>query len=1124
MKFRKINTILIVLGLLIMFNVKIDNVNAAPVGTTGQPGGEGTGNTCSGGKLCYNTSTGIRITLVNESGKRCHKDGSNLCSSTGDASKSIDYWISSNSEIFSKACYSYNTKRTKSEFIENMSTSGIVNCSDTAAYGTIYRIQDLGFPIAPTVADDGNNNKEWLRYDSTNWKYIYPTEVDRNPTNIGNIVNYFQCSQILENDSFVAKEFGSNNELKNCKNGNGKTIRELKGDTIINNILQLAYNDSNLDIKNNTNETIYLQVEQLIAFRQKPGAFNPLAPTVEFRGTVAEVAYMYNYYKDSNVDYSKYRFALFGSGSNQRYENNSIEQITGGSSAVTTNVMNGFYANKILATGMSKVVDSSFEHASDFFGITDEWNVGAIKDKLKKYYQDDTANIFSIYLNPALSGSCESEAKNYFGTTTKPSIDGLKEYLHNKYITDLDSYTGPGVSDINVADAKIRGILYDDELNYCSNITCGKLLTAIPNNKKNKESLKKLHDAFKSYDYIDPDFLDEMGIEYNSPLVSCKKAPECPVNSSTFHCNTEGSDESSTGNRLTLKDNDDTQNCLSQGIAYNGYTENNTFHKEAVQSSYDSEYGTPGDPGYCSEKVTFDFPGNASATAGKLLKWGKIEDDQEFREFGTMTVHRTCYLSESKKKWDADKKVTITSNWADVKGSGFITANNYGNIADEKDARINPIIELNYVQAVPEKYRDGEHQVNNYRVKENLKVYLSKFVMTDDQNVDNELNDVEYDINGNVIKISDDNINDGNNPRTTTLNKDSAEAKGIDMIKYVDMTATYKIVYDNNLYWYSDKSNQFALTTTNDEDAMAQNPSYVALGYGLPTSFLTPSTPIDKHYGYALNSSESGGKLSVSVSQIGTQNSTGGKYHFDKMITYALDDDDNDNNDKIVYSCGFDIKNELFGYECGDHGENCDNTCTNPPCDSPKGIDVVFRTVDLVSSEEDLTMAFPGRSGKGRQRGKNWAELDDEEVVDILNNNIYNNTPIYEINLNSSLIQNIRLANKNMRAKGNDPYSDMTLAQGNGSEGDGYQGYTYYQSKGDNKFAKCMEFFSFFTDSTKFRECMSSPSESESSSTTGPVASNFIKHLIEKGSLTGRCATQSDNSRRIENILSGCEG
>lgn len=1096
MKFRKLFLLLIFISC--FFFVKT-GVNAI---TDGSKVNTKSGGSCQGSN-CYTNDIGVRITVVNEDGDRCEYRpsdnkiicGGNVSKYSHSHAKSIDYWFvkdSNDSITRMDPCKMYEYKTTKKEFISP--TNGLKKddyvgaCKDydvdsstiVSLFGKeLHKIKADGDSEWQTKKPDGST----VDYDeddipSNSIEYV------RNPENFDRIINYLECTMLSD----ASKKFGTNDNLKSSYCGSVE-----KDSSIMERIFRNAFETNALDIsslklEDQNKKKIYLQFEQIVAFTSYKGidASGPLDPAqYTFAGTVTEVAYMYQNYSGVSLK----RWALISDG---RWFNNGIKDIKWNSTAaICTGIFDGWSNNVPTGTGLEKTVTTSRPSCTSKPLLNPGFS-------LDRYWANDTRNVVSFWVNPEGIDDCNTDARNEDLIKTYGNITNFISYLKGKYSDDYEN-TNRNNNKINIFEAikdnfhtGINKILSSSVIrngDYCKAISCEDILDGLKKSEQaNEDNLNILHSTFNNNDYIDPEFLKEMGItNYNNDIVSCKPAPQCPVRSSKLHC------ENKDGNSLTLSDSDakdsSGESCISQGIAYNGLTtDDENFIKKSTQTSYDrTEYGTANDPGYCKESVSFSFPGNASTKAGKLLKWG-FESDTADSTFGTMTITRECHLSD-----DMQTKNFITSYWADVEGKPTVNTSSKPN-----GGRINPQFDVYYKQAIPSSI---DAELENEIVEGNLKVYLSKFEMSDnsprnsgrgsDKGFD-YCNSAEYDIIGNLTNKDDFTVENGcanNNPRTITC-PENGGCGGVG-ISDVTMTATYQIYYDNNLYWYSDKSAQFALQK-GDNLSDIDNPSYVAVGYGLPTSFVTPSSP-PSGYGYSLSSENSDAKLSVTVSNIGTRNDTGG-YHFDKMIEFALEDDDPSNTNSIVYSCGFNIQNELFGYECGDHGEkcsstcdgpNCDPSCPNGICDAPKGIDVVFRTVDLISSENDIGIAFPGRSGNGRERGRNWAEIADSDVAQILRNDVYSNDPMYELTLDAGTIQRIREYNRQLTY----PYTDMAEEDENyGSEGNGYEGYTFYKD-----------------DST--------------GQTT--VASNFIKYLIDEEKITGRCAIGS-NTDRIKSIITGC--
>ena len=77
----------------------------------------------------------------------------------------------------------------------------------------------------------------------------------------------------------------------------------------------------------------------------------------------------------------------------------------------------------------------------------------------------------------------------------------------------------------------------------------------------------------------------------------------------------------------------------------------------------------------------------------------------------------------------------------------------------------------------------------------------------------------------------------------------------------------------------------------------------------------------------------------------------------------------------------------------------------------------------MLSDTDDVTKAFPGRDGTGREVGKNW-ELPETELHQILDENVYNNSHAqYELMLDVNAIQYIRRSNQAYFSNDVDPYT-----------------------------------------------------------------------------------------------------
>lgn len=415
-----------------------------------------------------------------------------------------------------------------------------------------------------------------------------------------------------------------------------------------------------------------------------------------------------------------------------------------------------------------------------------------------------------------------------------------------------------------------------------------------------------------------------------------------------------------------LTDSENINGCIKTGRAYTDSSGKN------LQSSEETEYTiNDKERGYCQEDIEINLPGNPDIVkAGRLLKWGYKVDDGAI--YGYMHMTRNCYLPNNTK--------IITYNWLD---------------------KLNPQFSLYYKEAA------SKDVFEKYDLKT---------------------------IDGEKLKVDLDSmyIRTGNN-EYKWLTKDEISAKKVSFKKSFSET-TFKlhwnIVYGDNFKWYSNKDvnkKEDYLDYEHNQDKITTD-NYTLIGYGLPTTFLAPTgLKGNYHYNYSADSTDGKGYLELAISNIGTKNNGEG-YHFDNYLKFNLTDDidskPNNSKKEIYYSCNYSIYNELFGYEdghtCGDNGESCD---------TPEGLDVVFRPIELINTDgdidEQIARAFPGKAGKGRERGRNWADLSNETLESILNNNVYDNEPMYHIELNTSLIQRIRQDNKTVRDAKEDPYTYM---------------------------------------------------------------------------------------------------
>ena len=612
---------------------------------------------------------------------------------------------------------------------------------------------------------------------------------------------------------------------------------------------------------------------------------------------------------------------------------------------------------------------------------------------------------------------CSKSAKKYIDTylksdrSEKAKNDYIESLSKDKDVSDCISTVmyGPEpkyeTTKCNILDPKNLDMFngYDSSVNdnVCDSYSCQTMANLVYNYYKTKpdqigvegsEYETRIADVKKEYDKRDNKdnnllmTVNWQNVSFNGKQLTgptCAyeeiKNKSCPVNNIDAKCK-------SSGNSFTLSDTNDISNCIKTGVAYNNLDNNGNVKGGGNEISESSE-DTIDNNGNCMETVIFSFPGNVTGIeAGTVFTWGtkrSITGQPKSEIFGTMTVERTCYLSG---------KSSISMKWAD---------NN-----------INPKIALYYKEAIPS-------SVTNYTAKRidgtNLTV----------ENITKKI-DVYTDESG-TKRI-------GGNSTGKTVNC----GNNCNNARRVDMEASYDIKYGSSFLWnYNRNLNDTSLTL---EKSDSENNYYTAIGYGLPTSFVTPAGMKGNYkFGSSLTSNDGNGYMYVKVNNVGTcKNSASNECHFNKYITFALTDDNDTDKSSIYYKCKFDIKNKLFGTEDGH------NTDPNVP---PKGLDVVFRTVQLINKnvsdsekEAELNKAFPGRSGNGRYTsrdknnnrivGSNWLKIEKNEadntkrIFEILSNMVYAQEPAYHIVLDTTKINYIRRNNVYYRSVDLDPYTN----------------------------------------------------------------------------------------------------
>ena len=443
---------------------------------------------------------------------------------------------------------------------------------------------------------------------------------------------------------------------------------------------------------------------------------------------------------------------------------------------------------------------------------------------------------------------------------------------------------------------------------------------------------------------------------------------------------------------------------------------------------------------YCSENVEFKLPAQPTETkAGTSFKWG-IDTSQESNKFAEVIISKSCIIRPN------PRAETSTCTGAHVR----YNVNNWANSAG----------------ATMEVYYEEPSGNDSFKVDNVLLAKTNTYIAPESENIDEPCaySDCGKYENG-VYKYG--------------INRQYLQS------------ATYTYAYPDTFAWYSNKKDG----SVEQNPTNKSNNSYYFLGYGLPTSFLTPNGTYNK----TIPSANGKGKLVLTISKAGDGADDG------KRMNYIFKD-----FGELKYSCSFAIKNQLYGDDCEyDNSGNlvdgspeyCDPTIDDVPTpNSIKDIDVVFRTVKLVGYDNSasgyannlaaIKEAFPGRTGDStRSRGKNWTVLTDAEgnvlkggikdkngnlitstteavnrSAEILDySTTYGRNPLYKITLTSTAIDTIRKYNYDTKdhtytaGTRRDPYSGIYLD----STLDTY-GYTSYKCSAnstDNNYKYCASEF-----------------------------------------------------------------
>lgn len=229
-----------------------------------------------------------------------------------------------------------------------------------------------------------------------------------------------------------------------------------------------------------------------------------------------------------------------------------------------------------------------------------------------------------------------------------------------------------------------------------------------------------------------------------------------------------------------------------------------------------------------------------------------------------------------------------------------------------------------------------------------------------------------------------------------------------------EFSGKFTFSYNSNEFtWKVIKESAFV---TKRSETSSETYSY-DLGFGIPTSFKTATGFYD---------------ISVDIENFGHNG------HFNELVNEKL------NSNVYNYSCPYHVENKIYAKECHyDCDFNSDPLkCTllysSPEyCPDPGGIDIVYRLIEM-NTEKTVAaskkIVFPSIDGDGRTPGDNWDKFIISNPTWFLNivnpRTIYDSKPIYEIDLDPALINQIRADTLEYRNSNNDPYTSFKNQNG----------------------------------------------------------------------------------------------
>lgn len=1017
--------VIVVLNFLCINIYALDMSGYGSYGTPNSTRGYGT---CSGGISTMPIAYGYRVTIVDSTGKR--KEGTHT----------HDFW----SNQYSRGSWGGVWGYTGLKYALSSSGNGTNSILWSYGFGNTYKIIKLKYYYPKNYASEviTSSYKDAVARSGT---FLAPNIDLFNESSEETIVgetNYNGAtpgggssgSDALKNNAGIAvqlqiKLFKIIGDLKN----NSDTLTDEEIDNMIQPFVTLINECSNsgnsLDIRNL--DGYYLVIEPLIAINRSDWSYYIVVGTAKelykmgfYSG--AAIEWQYNYYSYHNP-------LVYYDGDSPVVGINSCSSLSSPMSFSNVSTVlgdkgcGGVFVVDISDMGITPKDEECKETASTKLSSAhsiekknEYYETLTGYDKTTKKYDIVENDVYAKYKDKCFPNGVKPEEENYglnMNDCYQLSYDYVKNVGYNSASEDL------------CAKPTCEDALKTVELNFERPNPPSTTTTATTAFDK---AIEYLYENYRGKFADNPSSTDLLKYSNYSAL---RKNPECGVSIPTCHTKASISCENvDVYSKFTISDNTDCN--LFDGVAYSS--------NGSIQSNLDRFYKSNI---YCRESVSFVFPGKPKETkAGRLLSWGVTTNANgvyvrkigETNEFGKMEIKRTCQLDYYNKDTDRPKDTQINTTWAND---------------------LHPKITLNYDDKVSKKTG-------------NLEVKLVKF------NAGNETIAKEIFDDSSCTKVStetDAELVSGDRAlneciKNYTCKKDDCSDAAPD--KSFTSIATFDIVYTDNLKWYADKTDQYnpkiEEDTSKSESGEIDN-QYILMGYGMPTDLFSGSCNYNK---IGINASgeedRSAGELSVSIENIGSKTDiiNPDKYHFDELLhmnliydedgelVNGITDDKNkiftakdkengdtpktniESNRTLYYNCPFKIQNNIFGYEDGKIGDSI--VCN----DEAKGLDVVFRTIQLVDGPtvDELIKAFPGRSGEGRHIGNNWRNLSYEVLYSILTSDIYKKEePLYHIELTPSKIKAIRQDNYELKNTYNlDPYTNMAKKKNGSLEEDTY--------------------------------------------------------------------------------------